>query len=383
MPPKKKEVSWVDNSSIKKVPCSKKSTTKLATGRTASVLLLKEALKNTYVSEAENSPSYYDYFKNLDWANECVFSYPDSDWVGIYLKDPDGNIYWSKKADGTVDFEKLYFQIQLDSDGDPEIVNFKKTIPKELESKQSCAVVEGKCVETSIMGNIVDNVSKGVSNISKIAKTAVSKARKVIPSEFPEIMTQPNNQVNNNQNIQKKEKVSILDDSSKQKLTREEFEKMGSKEAIINWMIENMDPVDILSCLQKDEPIELEENIASTSGSNNNITKNSNIQELAGNMDKLEIQDIIQEVSFNDLIDQINEIQDLEARSSRIIEICTTSGIHDEDDFGIRKSKKNGIQLTIDDEVQNTQDINDLIDKCAKAEAKRLSNELKKGKKQI
>jgi len=377
MPPKKKEVSWVDNSSIKKTPCSKKSTTKLATGRTASVLLLKEALKNTYVSEDENSPSYYDYFKNLDWANECVFSYPDSDWVGIYLKDPDGNIYWSKKADGTVDFEKLYFQIELDADGDPEIVNFQKNIPKELESKQSCAVVEGKCVETTIMGNVIDNVSKGVSNISKMAKTAVSKARKVIPSEFPEIMTQANNQVNNQANTQantqrnsKKEKVS-MDDSSKQKLTREEFEKMGSKEAIINWMIENMDPVDILSCLQKDEPVELQENVAST----------SNIQELAGSMDKLEIQDIIQEVSFNDLIDQINEIQDLETRYSRIIEICSTSGIHNDDDFGIRKSKKNGIQLTIDDEVQTTDDINELIDKCAKAEAKRLSNELKKGKK--
>lgn len=145
------------NSIVKREPCSKKNTTQLKKARVESVKILRKALENTYVSE--NGPSYYDYFKDLDWANECVFSYPGSDWVAIYLKDSNGNISWNNGKS-----EKFYFQIGLDSDSQPEIINYTTTIPSELVGKQNCAVVNGKCVEESKRSNGTCNQTKKTIN---------------------------------------------------------------------------------------------------------------------------------------------------------------------------------------------------------------------------
>jgi len=140
MPPKK---NWT-LSEYPSLPCDKKTTTKLSTATKESSRLLKKALENTYISE--DGPSYFEYFKDLDWPNECIFSYPDSNWIAIYLKDSSGNVYWSKNPDGSVKNEKVYFQIGFDSESDPEIINFTKRTPSELEGLQNCAVVNGKCV---------------------------------------------------------------------------------------------------------------------------------------------------------------------------------------------------------------------------------------------
>jgi len=342
----KKQISW-ESGTIKKTPCSQKNTTRLSIARVASVQLLRAALQNT---QTPDGISYYSFFKDLDWANECVFSYSNSDWVGIYLKDQSGNNYWVKNNEGEIKYEKLYFQINIDSNGEPEIVNFSNKLPPELENVQQCVVENGKCRE------YLPTKNKVVPTVPTVPTTVPTVP--MVPM-VPKVVKQV---------------------KENKKITREEFEQMGSKEVIINWMLENMDPVDILSCLQgsnlSGDDIKSSNNIvsiASTSGS-------SNVNNLVKEMDDLDISTIIKEVSFQDLIDQINEISNLENKYSRIIEICSSSGVIEEDNFGIRKSKKYGIQLTVDDQVQTEDDISKLIDKCAREEAKRLTNNLKKGK---
>jgi len=324
MPPKK---NWT-LSEYPSLPCDKKTTTKISTATKESSRLLKKALQNTYISE--DGPSYFEYFKDLDWANECVFSYPESNWIAIYLKDSTGNVYWSKNPDGSVKNEKVYFQINND-DSDPEIINFTTRMPPELEGLENCAVVNGKCVN----GN-------GNTKPQKPAKKVIFSES--IPTE---------NIASSSKSVPKVNNITKTTKTTKS-ITREEFEKMGSKEAIINWMIQNMDPKDILSCLQQDKP--------------------SGINDIIEGMDTLEIVDTLTEVSFEDLVEGVNSITNLEERYSRIVDLCVVSGLYSQDDFDIIKSKKHGFQLSLNDNVQSMDDITELLEKCAKREAVRLAN---------
>ena len=331
MPPKK---NWT-LSEYPSLPCDKKTTTKLSTATKESSRLLKKALENTYISE--DGPSYFEYFKDLDWPNECIFSYPDSNWIAIYLKDSSGNVYWSKNPDGSVKNEKVYFQIGFDSESDPEIINFTKRTPSELEGLQNCAVVNGKCVN----GNREPKAQK--------------PGKKVIFSEsIPERIIPPVESVASSSKSVPKVNNTTKNTKTTKSITREEFEKMGSKEAIINWMIQNMDPKDILSCLQQDKP--------------------SGINDIIEGMDTLEIVDTLTEVSFEDLVEGVNSITNLEERYSRIVDLCVVSGLYSQDDFDIIKSKKHGFQLSLNDNIQSMDDINELLEKCAKREAMRLAN---------
>jgi hypothetical protein len=310
----------------KKTPCSDKNITRLSSARVQSAKTLRTALQNT---QTPDGVSYFDYFKDLDWVNECIFSYPNSDWIGIYLKDENGNIYWTRDSSGTIKNTKLYFQIGIDSDGDPEIINYTTKVPNELLDKESCVIINGKCKEYT-------NTNNNKKKIIEILPTEVVSQNPVVPPK---------------KNKQVKEKKQI---------TREEFEKMGSKEAIINWMIENMDPIDIMSCLQQDN--------------NNNNNNNKNIvSDASSSLSSKEVNEIFKEISFEDLINQVNEINDLENKYNRIIQICTDSGVvSDDDDIVLLKSKK-GLKLVLNESVLDDKKINDLLRDCAKKEALRLT----------
>lgn len=312
----------------KRTPCSDKNTTKLSSARVQSAKTLRSALQNT---QTPDGVTYFDYFKDLDWVNECIFSYPNSDWIGIYLKDENGNIYWTRDSSGVVKNTKLYFQIGFDSDGDPEIINYTTKVPNELIDKESCVIINGKCKEYSPKKIIKTNVSNNV------------------------VIEPPKQGITQNKPIIKPRK-------EKKQITREEFEKMGSKEAIINWMVENMDPVDIMSCLQQSEA---DNNIINTSNNQNNQNNNS--------LSSREVNEIFKEISFEDLINQVNQINDTENKYNRVIEMCTESGaITDDDEILILKSKK-GIKLVLNDSVLDDKKINELIKDCAKKEASRLT----------
>jgi len=285
-------------------------------------------LENTITPDGT---SYFEYFRDQDWANECVFSYPGESWVSIYKKDASGNIYWTKDSSGNVKAQKFYFQIQV-VDSQPEIVNYTTKTPPELEFKNECAIIDGKCKD-----------SPGTTKV-KVTKQVVIPIAPVLPKNLPQIP----------KNIQKN------------KISREEFEKMGSKEAIINWMIENMNPVDILACLQQNDP--------GYSG----YSEQTNITELANEMDDLQIESVIKDVSFEDLVSQIMEIPDLKTRYDRILEICTKSGEIDEQDIEVIETKKGGIKIMVNDEVLSESKIASLLQGCAKKEAKRLTKLIKK-----
>ena len=145
---------------------------------------------------------------------------------------------------------------------------------------------------------------------------------------------------------------------------------MGSKEAIINWMITNMNPTDILSCLQQ---------YSQESQGSQESSSNQNINELTKQMSKVEVAEMIKEISVEDIISQLNEITDLEQRYSRLIDICYDSGvINDPSIYDVRKSKKYGIQLLKDEDILNPFEIEKMINDCATREALRLTNKLKK-----
>jgi hypothetical protein len=326
---------------MNKTPCSKKNTTRLSKTIAKSAKMIRDALKNT---ETPEGLSYFDYFKDLDWANECVFSYPGESWIGIYLKDSDGNPYWTRDSSGKITSQRLYFQLGVDADGDPEIINYTNKVPAELVSKLSCEVVDGKCVSSE------PKISVPKKNV------VVPKAPKVISSNNVASTsgTSSSSSSTSSQNIQKNQ-------DSQKKITREEFEKMGSKEVIINWMIENMNPVDILACLQKDPD-----------------SLNSEITEITAGMNNLEVEEVFKDISFEDIVSQVNNIANLETKYARIIEICSTSNVKDEDSFEIRKSKKKGVELVLDDSVLSISDIESLLEDCAKKEAVRLTKQLKK-----
>lgn len=188
-------------------------------------------------------------------------------------------------------------------------------------------------------------------------KKQLTSSKKVILNEVPGVPVEPvRNNIPSSSNIQNIPSTSNI---PKRMITREEFEKMGSKETIINWMLENMDPRDILSCLQGNE--------YSSDYSVNNLTDE------IGNMELSDISEVIQEISFEDLIDQINDISDDYARYERIIEMCTSAGVFDDSsDVGVVRTKKN-VKLVLDDKSLSDTEIRNLLKNCATKEANRLA----------
>ena len=238
-------------------------------------------------------------FDKASWANECVFSYPNLDWYSIYLKDPDGNIYWdSEEKERSF---KYYFKVEPVGE-DFKVVEGTTRKPDEITDDRNCVIsANGNCV-----------------NPAKLGK---EKAVKDSPATLPEITS-------------KLKEIKVGSDpgpSSKktEKVDRDYFEGM-SKEKIVTWMLGNMDVNDIHSCIQRGRlsaaDIAAADKIASEY---NKESKVENIEEIINTVDQMnrfEIDTLIKKISTEELTKMIKGKDRTEWKKT-LVPICRKNGI--------------------------------------------------------
>jgi hypothetical protein len=227
-------------------PCSSKSTLLIAGPRDGfntykrsrhqiDTVLLIHALQNTNLPGC-NPPALLKYVMNK---NECVFGFDGTDWMALYIG-PQYN-------EGTE--TNIYLKLQYYYTGDPpadknkalRIIQITKTTPPELVGKVPCVVnSKGACVSAS------DPQVK--ASAKKISNPIINQV--VVPRQA---WTGP---------------------SVTSTITSEQFNKLlEKKEAIIDWMLQNMDHNDILECFGLQEAIRAT-NTLSTNTASTNVAEN-------------------------------------------------------------------------------------------------------------
>lgn len=341
--------------------CSGRSVTPYQTYVNHLITKKPEKIK-ALLARALNGDGYLEDFNGQVHANECVFSYPDSNWYSVYLVNrKTGEPYWGE--DGA---KKYYFQLDVgtDNDGvlDAAIVNGTTETPDELMRDgveiKNCSVKNGKCANPE-------------------PKKKKKKAVKEEDFEDEEQGETPE------EILESLKKQTGKTGGTKQKMPRTYFESLRSKNLIIEWMITNMKSDEIMKCIQRGnltaEEVQQAENIldsrpesgGSGSGTAGGIA--SEIEALKESFSPSEIDKMIKVVTKKQLVDAMKRITDVNRRRQLIITTCRRAGVKK---YSITTNSK-GKSVIVDEDGDPVDDINDVIDICAEKEAFRIRKLLK------
>jgi len=316
---------------------------------------------NVLLARALLRDDLLDFFDgSQESASECVFSYPDSDWYSVYLIDADGNKIWDPE-EGHM---KLYFKINIDEATDPYIIEETMTndIPPELIDPVTGMELEN----CKLSGSSCTGTRPKAPAAPKPAATPrgrPSSAASVPPLVSPSILA-------GLQNLTISEGAGPSRPSKgPEKITRDFFESMKSKDVIVDWMIKNMDRRDLLKCVEKGALSAAEVSEAETL---------ADVEPSAGvTTEMVAAAEGMSESKFKELLkkaakDAIKESlpKDSDARKQAVIDLCTRAGITG---YSVMKNKKGFLKIMDpDEEPVEEADINSLIDQCATSESARL-----------
>ena len=208
--------------------CSERSKTALSSYIGKDPAKIKNVLAQVLANEGR-----LDMYALKPDLNECMMSYPDSDWYGVYVTDQNGNKYF-KGIDGNVVEGIYYFKVKMVS-GKPYADEGTFELPKELENVSPCTISEkGNCVNPPKATNLKTSKIKLPDDIvSGIEVMSINKTKQanVMP---PSNMLRPTKSVPQKGTYDKKM-----------------FEAMP-KEKIIDFMISNLDIKDLANCVLDD-----------------------------------------------------------------------------------------------------------------------------------
>lgn len=210
--------------------CGSKSTQRLSS-KTLHGLLAKALAGVSQDFEADIT-----FFDDFEYANECTYSYNNTNWYGIYIIDSTGNPAWATQDDSgkTERFHKLWFEVDFNGPNGPRIKEetATHTMPEFLKKYKQCALKDGKCV----VGNM-DPVRLKIKN-----KT---------PSTMkppPGLVTVPNELM---EKLNLTDVPSAMETSGAGKTVTRNYLEGLSNDVLMDWMINNMEPQKIMGCLGK------------------------------------------------------------------------------------------------------------------------------------
>jgi hypothetical protein len=344
-----------------------------------------------------------DKFTGQTHASECVFSYPDSDWFGVYMLDESGNKVWNS-TEGS--FMKFYFKIKVntagtnaailedtmtyntpdelkDDDGneishcvlrgtkcgDPEDLKIKKLLTKKEASAKPKAVKSDNVASTS-----------GTKRVPK-EKVEQEPVQSLPPQVSPALLAQLQDF-----SISGGETSSSSSTRPQAtKISREYFEQMKNKEMIVDWMIKNMDPKVLINCIKKGSLSQADlqdaERIAGMEVPETSIEEelgelslsDLNTLEVARSLPPAEVKSMLQKVTKETISELINKVSDADQKKKAIVELCKRAGINNYS-TGIRRNKLRLIDQN--GETVDEGEIDEIIDECAKREATKLRRKL-------
>jgi len=314
----------------------------------------------------------YDVIPNL---NECELTFPNSDWFGVYITDPQGNgKYWFDANGNEVPYV-YYFKVIEGADGYPQIdeANATFTKPAELANARPCVIRDGKCYTPapepktdrkrgSPGGSATSSVSSTPAKATRAAKAAASPASQPvvnIPSDTLQAAMEA-------LQIGPKEVAQ-----AGSKLPRDEAEKLDRK-MMIDWMSNNMKEQDIIGCLEsgplsqqdREKIAQLREDIGAgvAPGGGGGGVEEAAVR-AAQVTPSAETLKMFKAISKKELMDQLNAISNMNDRKQGIIQLCRRAGLNYQlDNSKIPKIIGPGGQ-TVRPEVA--------LEECARAEARR------------
>jgi len=343
--------------------CSKRSITPFQTYVNHLITKKPEKIKALLARALMNDDSLMD-FNGQIHANECVFSYPDSNWYSVYLMDKSGKIYWGKTG-----AQKFYFQMDFKMEGEIPVdavpINGTLETPKELMvggvEIKNCVIRNGKCANPE----------------------AKQKKKKVV-NNFDD---EPDEEETSEEVLASLSGVPLTAGGSasgkKEKMPRTYFESLGSKSLIIDWMIANMKPDEIFKCIQRGslsaEDVQQAQSILDTMPSGgvaehagpSGMTQQQ-LDTLVQSYTPAQIHSMIKVVTKEEIVNALSRIKDPLRKRQTIISTCKRCGIKK---YSLTTNAK-GKPILVDEDGDIV-DINEVMEECAEREAYRIKKLLK------
>jgi len=355
-------------------------------------LLIAKALLKTEQLE------WFELEEDDPHGNECVFSYPDSDWYSVYLKTPNGDIVWTMDDEtGDVIHPKFYFKIEISPDGsDAKIIESSFEVPKGLKTKKNCQVINGECVDPPGPVPRAPKTEQEGPPPEPKKRGRPPKAQSAESQEIPEPVAVSPEMLAQLTNLKVSTPGASTSGTKKVpgKVSRDFFEKMQSKERIVDWMIENLDRSYLVSCIQKHSGpanlsaeelsnIEMLANMPMPSYEGTQQVTQEEVPALvaASQLKPTEVSKMLTKISFGrikqDLMDSISGLQGLPKKQA-IVDFCVRSGIND---FRAGMNKK-GIPKIFDSDdepVDESLIVKKVVDFCVRGEVYRLRKKIAEG----
>jgi len=290
--------------------------------------------------------------------NECIFSYPDSEWYSVFLLDENGNKFFNYRGKTEA---QLYFKLALAPSGrTASIIEETTDRPAELNDKFNCVInpESGGCVLYKPPKEVKEKVAKEPKE-PKEPRVQRAKVSKAGPSE--EISSEPLSE-----DISARLAVINLSEKAtktkqKKSVSRDFIESMESKTAIVEWMINNMNKEDILECIRKGSLSDSEKARAEAVS-----MVPEEIVELAQQLPKDEVRKMLQRITKEDIIKDINsKFKDRDSKINGISQLCEGAGKI----YRILQTKRGPVMVDKDNEPV---DIDVALDECAAFEAERI-----------
>jgi len=340
--------------------CSKRSTNPFQTYINHVIKKQPEKIQLLLAKALQNEDMLMD-FNGQVHANECVFSYPDSNWYSVYLLNENGEKYFGEKG-----AQKFYFQMDFQMNKDDIVVDAFPTngtfdTPDELMvngvEMKNCVVKEnGKC------GNPVSKKKKKKS--SAIAEGLEDSDEE--DTETPEAVL---------------EGLASIPSvgPGKTKMPRDYFEGLGSKSLIIDWMIANMKPGEIFKCIQRGslsaEDVQQAQQLLGEGGigpqPGPSGVSQSEINAMIQSFTPGEINAMVKIVTKEELVAAVSRKKGDNKKES-IVTLCKRAGVKG---YSLKQGKK-GL-LIVDSDGEQVDSIDEVLDECAAKESARINKLLK------
>jgi hypothetical protein len=316
--------------------------------------------KKLFAKALEND-AFLNSFAGQIEASECIFSYPESEWYGVYLLDPDGNKYFNV---GEQRSEMYFFKLVI-------APNKKDAFTREGTTDISMTDLVGKsaCVINDKGNCVLPPVPKEPKEPKAPKAGRTSGTSGPGPSEPPPAVAQDV--------LQRLQTLSLNPEepAGKEQVPREFFEQMKSKMLIVQWMVEKMNPQDLVECIKRGslspEDVRRAEAVVQSGegsvgpGDSGDALEDAAL-DAAESLPPKEVVKMLKRITKEDLIADLKQkFPDPGQRKEAIIQLCANAGKKLE----VRQTKRgpkifdfNGEQVT-DEEA---------LDECAAIEAERI-----------
>ena len=326
-----------------------------------------------------------DRFDGQGGASECVFSYPNKDWFGVYLVDSAGN-----KVEWGEGYMKYYFKLKVNKMGsDAAVTEGTVDLPDDLKDADGneidhCVLRGTKCGDPDSMR--VKPAPKGRTPKATVAVEERDEPAPRVASQVSPVL------------LQQLEDLSLGSGKSSAKpsaqpstITREFFEQMKTKEMIVEWMINNMDPKDLIKCVKKgslsrgdleeaeklasseiSEYSEYPESGAGPSGTSGLTNADLEVIEMARNIPESELTRMLKKVTKESISELINRISDKTEKKKQLIFLCKRAGINKYS----TQTRRGVLRLFEGDDQIDDEEIPKIVDECAAKESTKLRRKL-------